>query len=156
AEIRPLYRLIYQRKGSYDVGCKYSALREVTDLRKAVVTTSTAAAGSVAASSVTVVPAGDIVATNAQQAIEELDTEKVKVVGQSVDITGGTFDMTTDGVVTAGSFVADGGTPGVNFSGNAIITTDGDNISYLKGIINTVTDISTPAGFAVFQVEPLR
>ena len=59
-------------------------MREVADLRKAVVTTSTAASGSVAASSVTFAPVGDISSTNVQSALQELDTEKSKVYSLTV------------------------------------------------------------------------
>jgi hypothetical protein len=36
-EIRPLYKLIFEYRTSYNVACKYSALRQVFDVRKEVV-----------------------------------------------------------------------------------------------------------------------
>jgi len=75
-EIRPLYKLIFEYKTSYDVGTKYSALREIADLRKAAVTSTTVASGSIPASSVTVIPTGDIASTNVQSALAEIDSEK--------------------------------------------------------------------------------
>jgi len=83
-EIRPLYRLISQVRHSaspYPAGAKYTALRETQDLRKAEVTSTTVATGSLPASSVTVVAAGNISSTNAQAALEELDTEKFQLAG---------------------------------------------------------------------------
>jgi len=83
-EIRPLYRLIFQIRSSaspYPQAAKYSALRETQDIRKAAVTSTAAATGSLPATSVVVTPAGDISSTNAQSALEELDTEKQSLVG---------------------------------------------------------------------------
>jgi len=74
-EIRPLYRLIFLYNTGYNVGTKKSVLREITDIRKGAVT-STTVSGSLPASSVTFAPAGNIAATNIQTALEELDTEK--------------------------------------------------------------------------------
>lgn len=84
-EIRPLYRLIYERKGSYNVGAKYSALRQIADIRKAVVTITATAAGSIPATSVTFAPVGDVSATNVQSAIQELDTEKFSLANNDTD-----------------------------------------------------------------------
>ena len=75
-EIRPLYRLIFEYRSSYNSGTKYAVLREVQDLRKAQLTNTTASVGSVPASSVTVVATGNISSTNAQSALEELDLKK--------------------------------------------------------------------------------
>ena len=36
-EIRPLYKIIFEYKTNYDVACKYSAIREVYDVRKEIV-----------------------------------------------------------------------------------------------------------------------
>ena len=84
-EIRPLYKIIFYNDnsggGAYNVGCKYSVIREITDIRKAAVTTVATASGSLPASSITVVPVGEVSATNAQSAIEELDSETVKLTG---------------------------------------------------------------------------
>jgi hypothetical protein len=79
-EIRPLYKLIYEYKSIHDIAVKYSALREVSDIRKAIVV-ATSSAGSIAASSVSFVPTGGISSTNVQSAIEELDIETVKLTG---------------------------------------------------------------------------
>ena len=83
-EIRPLYRVIFYNNnsgaGAFPAGCKYSVIRETQDIRKAAVTSTTAATGSLPASSVTFVPAGNIGATNAQSALEELDLEKAPLL----------------------------------------------------------------------------
>lgn len=82
-EIRPLYRLIFEYRAAYDVGSKSSILREVQDLRVTRVTATTAT-GSVLATSVVNVPAGNIAATNVQDAINELDAEKVPLTKVAV------------------------------------------------------------------------
>lgn len=38
-KIRPLYRLIFEKKSTYDVGTKYAALRETLNIRKTIVDT---------------------------------------------------------------------------------------------------------------------
>lgn len=78
-EIRPLYRLIYEHRTAYNAGNKFAALRAIQDLRKAAITSTATATGSIPASSVTVTPAGNIGSTNAQSALEELDTEKAPI-----------------------------------------------------------------------------
>lgn len=75
SERRPLYRLIFEYRSSYSSGAKYSVLRESQDLRQGSVTSTTAATGSMPASSVVVIPAGSIISTNVQSALEELDSE---------------------------------------------------------------------------------
>jgi len=100
-EIRPLYKLLYQYQSGYDVGTKKAVLRQVQDLRVARVT-STTAVGSVLATSVINTPSGNIVATNLQDAVNELDTEKVTA---NVAITGATKTKITydaKGLVTSG------------------------------------------------------
>lgn len=98
-EIRPLYRLIFEvhtsTPATYDVGAKYSVLRETQDIRKAAVTSTTAASGSLPASSVTVVPAGNIASTNTQAALEELDSEKVPT-SRTLTINGTAYDLSAD------------------------------------------------------------
>ncbi len=94
-EIRPLYRLIFEHRTSYNVGAKYAALREVLDIRKAAVATVSVAAGSVPASSVTFVPAGGIGSTNVQAALEELDTEKAALAHASRHQNGGADEVAT-------------------------------------------------------------
>lgn len=71
-EIRPLYRLIYEHRTSYNAGNKFAALRAIQDLRKTPVTSTATATGSLPASSVTFVPYVDISSTNVQSAIQEL------------------------------------------------------------------------------------
>lgn len=95
-ELRPLYRLIFEKKSTYDAATKYAALREYQDIRKAQITPSTVISGSIPASSVTVVPAGDIASTNGQSAFEELDTEKAPLISPS-------FTTPSLGVATATS-----------------------------------------------------
>jgi hypothetical protein len=73
-EIRPLYRLIFEvHTGSpsvYDVGAKYSVLRETQDLRKGQVTSLTTLTGSIPASSVTYIPTAPESSTNDQTALD--------------------------------------------------------------------------------------
>ena len=76
-EIRPLYRLIFENKGL--VGAKYSVLRETQDIRKAQITSTTVASGSIPATSVTFVPFSTTTSTNVQNAIDELTTDKLNV-----------------------------------------------------------------------------
>ena len=87
--------MIYEHRTSYNVGNKFSALRAIQDLRKTVVTSTTAATGSIPASSVTVVPAGNIASTNAQSALEELDAEKVPTT-RTITINGTAQDLSLD------------------------------------------------------------
>lgn len=107
-EIRPLYRLIFETRssggGAYDVGAKFSVLRETQDLRKAAVTSTTVSTGSIPASSVTVVPAGNIASTNVQSALEELDTEKAPATSPTfaTSITG-SYLTASEILVTDGS-----------------------------------------------------
>jgi hypothetical protein len=105
-EIRPLYRLIFETRssggGAYDVGAKYSVLRETQDLRKAAITSTLSATGSIPATSVTVVPAGNIASTNVQSALEELDAEKEPLKGAD------------DNYVTDAQLVVIGNTSGTN------------------------------------------
>jgi hypothetical protein len=116
-ELRPLYRLIYEVHPStptqYDSAVKCAVLRETQDLRKAIVTNTTASTGSVLASSVVVIPAGGISATNAQSALEELDTEKANLISPS--FTTPALGTPTSGDFSSGTFTwpifnVDGGT----------------------------------------------
>lgn len=66
SEIRPLYRLIFETKSSFDVGCKYTVLRSVSDIRKFVITQTTASAGAILASNVVYTPFTGITSTNVQ------------------------------------------------------------------------------------------
>jgi len=80
-EIRLLYKLTFEYKTSYDVGTKKSVLRYVDDLRKQKTTTTAVASGTVPATNVSVSPVGSIAATNVQSALQELDSETVKLTG---------------------------------------------------------------------------
>ena len=94
-EIRPLYRLIFEYRSSYDVWTKYSALREILDIRKAIVAQTTNLAWSLPATSITNTPAGNISATNVQDAINELDTEKVPT-SRTITINGTAYDLSAN------------------------------------------------------------
>ena len=97
-ELRPLYRVIfYSGGGAFPAGCKYSVIREIQDIRKAAIASTTAATGSLPASSVTFVPAGGIGATNVQAALEELDLEKANLISPS-------FTAPVLGTPTSGNF----------------------------------------------------
>jgi len=67
-EIRPKYKGIWLFNATvpsaFDVGCKYSALREVTDIRKTRVTTTSTSGGSVLDSNVVTSPPAGYVSTN--------------------------------------------------------------------------------------------
>lgn len=123
-EIRPLYKLIYEIKTIYDVWAKYAALRQTDDLRKTSVTTTVWLAGSLPASSVTYVPTGNISSGNVQEAITELDTEKISKAGDSmtgalneakgIDIAS---DTTTDIGAATGNYVEVTGTTTITWLG---------------------------------------
>jgi len=80
-EIRLLYKLTFEYKSTYDIGTKKSVLRYVDDLRKQKTTTTAVASGTVPATNVSVSPVGGIAATNVQSALQELDSETVKLTG---------------------------------------------------------------------------
>lgn len=73
-EVRLLYKLIFEHKTTYDVGSKYSVLREVSDQRKAILTQVTNNAGSILASAVQYVPSL-ITESNVQSAIDHIGVE---------------------------------------------------------------------------------
>jgi hypothetical protein len=75
-EIRLMYKLTFEYKTAFDVGTKKTALRFIDDLRKQKTTTTAVASGIVPATSVSVSPVGGIASTNAQSALQELDSEK--------------------------------------------------------------------------------
>lgn len=64
---------------TYDAGSKYSVLRETQDLRKAAVTSTSTASGSVPASSVTVVGTTTLTTTNAESSLAELDARSIGI-----------------------------------------------------------------------------
>lgn len=94
-EIRPLYRVIFEYRSTYNVAIKFSALRDVQDLRKFIVTQSTSVSGSLPASSVTIIPTGNISSLEVQSAINELDTEKVPTT-RTITINGTALDLSAD------------------------------------------------------------
>jgi len=120
-EIRPLYKVIFFTNSvvpsPYNVACKYTVIREISDIRTQKTTTSVASAGSSLASNVIVTPSGDISSTNVQSALIELDTEKLPLVGANT--------ITTVGTIITGTWNADsisvlkGGT-GLNTLGTAL------------------------------------
>lgn len=65
-EIRPLYKLVFETKSSFGVGCKYTVLRSVVDIRKSVVTQTTSSIGSILASNVVYTPFTGITSTDVQ------------------------------------------------------------------------------------------
>lgn len=67
---RPLYKLTFEYRNSYNIGTKYSALRQIDDLRKTQITQTGALAGSVNASSVIYVPTAPDTFTNVQSQLE--------------------------------------------------------------------------------------
>lgn len=158
SQVRPLYKLIYESKAAYDVGSKKAALRQVDDIRKAQITQSASAIGSINATSVINVPAGNIASTNVQDAINELDAEKVIA---NTAITGATktkITYDTKGLVTAGAdavlddlgdviisspvidqVVKYNGTNWVNGSSTAVNGGSGVDFFY----VNTASDIAT-------------
>lgn len=81
SQVRPLYKLIFETKAGFDVGTKKAVLRQVDDIRKAIITQTASSIGSINATSVINVPAGNIASTNVQDAINELDTEKLPIAG---------------------------------------------------------------------------
>jgi len=92
-EVRPLYRMIFEYRTTYDIAVKKTVLREVEDIRVARVV-ATPAAGSMPATSVTVTPTGNVVATNVQDAIAELDSEKLaNIVEDTTPQLGGQLDV---------------------------------------------------------------
>lgn len=122
SEIRPLYRLIFETRssggGAYDVGAKFSVLRETQDIRKAAVTSTTTASGSLPASSVTVVPAGNLASTNTQSALEELqgDIDAISLVTGYTGYTGFTGPIGPTGYTGATGYTGPTGYTG--YTGN--------------------------------------
>jgi hypothetical protein len=82
-EIRPLQKLIFYANnsggGSYNVGCKYSALVSIDNYRTTRVASVGTAVGSILASNAIVTPTATLLSTNVQSALEELDNEKVSI-----------------------------------------------------------------------------
>lgn len=153
-EVRVLYRLIHEvhtgAPAAYDAGAKYSVLRETQDLRKTQVTSTTVATGSIPASSVTVVPAGTLSSTNAQAALDELDTEKLAITGGTMTgnllFTDNTLDIGANGATRprTGYFGTSINSPLVN---GLTITNNGTNtLNITAGKTLTVQDNVTITG----------
>lgn len=98
SEIRPMYRLIFEYRSSYDVWCKYSVLREVLDLRKTAVTTVAVASWSLPATSIT-----ETTDWNVQTALDLLRTSKQATLVSGTNIktvNGATLLWSGDLVIT--------------------------------------------------------
>jgi hypothetical protein len=79
-EIRVLYRLIFQFSNSgmvYPVENKYSVLREVTDLRKIIITQASNIGGTLPASNITYTPTSPMTSTNVQSVLNEILTGRL-------------------------------------------------------------------------------
>ena len=116
-EVRPLYRLIYESRSAYGVEVKKAVLREYADIRQSAILTASSASGSLPATSITVTPAGNISSTNAQSALEELDSEKLSLAGGT--ITGNISLGENTSLVLNTSVSADGKYNGITVSGVA-------------------------------------
>jgi hypothetical protein len=159
-EVRPLYKMIFQYNGAYNVAVKYTALRETADIRVGQVTPTTAV-GSTPASSVTETFYG-----NAQTAIDTLRTSKLDLVGglltgalneaqganiasaTTTDIgaaTGNFVDVTGTTTITALGTIQAGTRRIVRFTGDLILTHNATSL-ILPGNANITTvagDIAT-------------
>lgn len=113
-EIRLLYKLTFEYKSTYDVGTKKAALRKVDDLRKQKTTSTAVASGVVPATSVIVSPVGGIASTNAQSALQELDSETVKLTGDQTITGTKTFNKTG----TTTNIVSNNTASGIGISSN--------------------------------------
>jgi len=86
-EIRPLYKLIFQYQSGYSANCKKAVLRQVEDIRTTKVVSLGTLAGSLPASSVTLIPTDSITSTNVQSAFAELPIIYLGLTGGT--LTGG-------------------------------------------------------------------
>lgn len=80
-EIRVLYRLIFQFSNSgsvYPVENKYSVLRDVTDLRKVVITQASSMGGTLPASNISYVPTAPLTSTNVQSVVDEITIGRIR------------------------------------------------------------------------------
>ena len=144
-EVRPMYRLIHEMHSStpnvYTSAEKFSVLRETQDLRKAAVTSTTAATGSLPASSVTFAPTVTVGSTNVQSAIEELDAEKLplsRVAVSTALMTEAATGFTIEGGTTKKTLTValDANVAGTN-TGDQTITLSGDVTGTGTGAITT-------------------
>lgn len=153
-EIRPLYKLIFEYKSAYNTSCKYSALRQVDDLRKTKVMTSSSIGGAILATSVIVTPSGGISSTNAQSALLELDAEKVSKVSAS-DNCIVRFDGTLGDIQNSLVTISDTGSlnvpVGQNFNINGVALKDVSETLTNK-TINNPTITGTPTGITATHV----
>lgn len=78
-EIRPLYKCIFEYRSSYSSSCKYSVLREVTDIRKQKVTTTSISSGVVLASNVTDTAQSLLTATNQASKNQQINDELLNI-----------------------------------------------------------------------------
>jgi len=87
-EIRPIYKLVYERKTIYNVACKYSVLRNVTDYRRDIVAQSVSNATTQIASNVIFTPYDGIASTNVQSAIQEVADERATLNTATISANG--------------------------------------------------------------------
>lgn len=71
-EIRVLYRLIFEYRNTYDVDVKYTALRDVQDLRKQTITQATNTGGSFPANQITRTAYSWITSLNVEGALQQI------------------------------------------------------------------------------------
>jgi len=92
-EIRPLYKVIFYNDnsggGAFSSSCKYSVIREFSDIRKQKITNTAIASGSVLASNVTTQAKTVLLGTNQETVNQEINDI----------IQGGTVTMSTDDIV---------------------------------------------------------
>jgi hypothetical protein len=132
AEVRPLYKLIFEYRSAYDVGSKKTAIRQVDDIRKAIVTQSTASIGSVNASAVVYVPTAPLTATNVQSALDEVAGKYP--AGAVVGISD-TQQLTNKRVTKRLVTVTQSATPTIN--------TDNTDIASITGLAQAITSMTT-------------
>ncbi len=88
-EIRPLYKVIFEYRSSYNVACKYSVIRQIDDIRKLKTTTVSATAGSVLASNVISTPPSGFTGTNQQTLDNEFAAAiRVATIKNTIPFTG--------------------------------------------------------------------
>ena len=155
-EIRPLYKLTFEYKGTFDVLCKYSALREIEDIRRQRVQQLTSSSGTLPATSVSFTPIGNISSTNVQSAIEELDNEKISSSTASNDNAISRYDGITGKVIqTSLATISDTGSinipTGQNFTINTVALKDVSETLTNK-TINSPIITGTPTGITATHV----
>jgi hypothetical protein len=176
-EIAPLYKFTFHARSTYG-GTHQAALTAVTEITSGGASvligsspsihntlSGRSAADAHPASSITNTPAGDIAATDVQSALNELDTDKVKVAGQlggtaasptvlGIRETGGPTNLTF-GAIADGEFLKRVGTDVVSVGStagdlddindvNAPTPNDGDLLTYDSGTLEWVA--APPSG----------